>query len=102
MNPMHFLQCRPLRTATRPVGRPLVAPVALLRVVGAVRAVEAAEQARQIFRVLEALLDNDRCVGVVQDVLLEPALVAQHVVDEAAQESDIRAGADAHEDVAQR
>ena len=62
----------------------------------------AAEQARQVLGVLETLLDDRRGIGVVQDVLLEPAVVAQDVVDEAAEEGDVAAGADADVDVAQR
>ena len=75
--------------------RTLVAPVAFPGVVfaGLSVAVIAAEQARQVLGVAETFFDDCRGVGVVEDVLLEPAVVTQDVVDETAEEGDVAAGA---------
>jgi hypothetical protein len=62
--------------------------------------VVAAEQAVEILGVPESLLDDRRCIGVVEHVLLEPAVVAQDVVDQAAEEGDVAARADADVHVA--
>ena len=43
----------------------------------------------------KSLVDDHRRVRVVRDVLLEPALVLEDVVDDAAEERDVRAGTDA-------
>ena len=82
--------------------RAFVAPVSAYRIVDAGLRVEAAEQAAQIFGVLEALLDQGRRIGVVKDVFLEPTIVSQGVIDHAAQERDVAAGPDRDVEVAVR
>src|ERR1700733_13199304 len=81
----------------------LETPVALPGVItaGLSVAVVAAEQARQVLGIAEAILNNRRGVGVVQDVVAEPAVVAQDVVDQGAQKGDVAAGADADINVAE-
>src|SRR5215813_3412926 len=61
-----------LRGSTCSIPAPLVAPVSLHGVVLAAFPVPAvaAEQPRQVLGVFEALLDDDRRVGEVQDVLV--------------------------------
>ena len=65
---------------------------------------EAREDAVQLFGVLEVVADDRRGVRVVDDERLEervavPALAVDDVVDEAAQESDVRPGADRRVDI---
>src|SRR5439155_16553613 len=81
-----------------------VAPAAFLSVVltAVPIPVVTAEQAGQVLCVAEAVLNDRRSVGVVQDVVLEPPVVAEDVVHQPAQEGDIAAGANVDEDVAQR
>ena len=57
--------------------RALVAPVSAHHIIDAGLRVEAAEQAVQVLGVLEALLDQGRRIGVMQDVFLEPAVMSQ-------------------------
>src|SRR5262249_35077011 len=61
------------------------------------RRIEAGEQA--VFRQLEALLHDQGSIGVVGDVFLVVARVLDGVVDQAAEESDISAGANLAEDI---
>ena len=56
--------------------------------------VVAAEDAAEVLGVLEVLAHQRGGVRVVLDVLLEVGLGLQHVVDEAAEEGDVRAGPD--------
>ena len=55
--------------------------------------IEAREEAAQLIGVLEVLADDRRSVRVADDVLAEVLLLAQDVVDDAAKEGDIAAGA---------
>src|SRR5438067_1083719 len=71
-------------------------------VVLALLLVPAAEQAAQILGVLVILADDHRRVRVVDDVLLERAVVGENVVDDRAEERDVRPGADRHVDVRHR
>src|SRR3954451_16206596 len=64
------------------------------RVVDALVWVEPGEEPVEILGVLEALVDDYGRVRVVLDVLVEPALVLEDVVDDAAEEGDVRAGPD--------
>ncbi len=57
------------------VFRVLVAPMAFRRVVIARFRIIAAEQAVQVFGVLEPLIHNRGGIGVGQHILLEPPLV---------------------------
>ena len=57
------------------LGARLVAPTALLGVVAVALLIEAAEQACQIFGVLETFLDDRRSIGVGLDVFMKPAVV---------------------------
>ncbi len=72
------------------------------RVIDAGLRVETAEQAAQVLGVLEALLDQGRRIGVMQDVFLEPAIVGQDVIDHAAEERDVAAGPDRDVEVTER
>jgi hypothetical protein len=56
--------------------------------------VPAGEEARGVLGVLEIPLDHHRAVGVVLDVLLEPGVVLEDVVDDPAQERDVGPGSD--------
>ncbi len=81
-----------------------IAPAARARVVVAGLPVPAvaAEQPVEVLGIPEPLLHDARCVGVVDHVVLEPAVVAQDVVDQSAEEGDVAAGPDADVHVAQR
>ncbi len=78
----------------------LEAPMALLGIIGFVLLVEAAKQPCEIFGVPETFLDDGRGIGVGQDIFMKPTVVRQDVVHEAAEESDVAAGADAHVKIA--
>src|SRR5262245_23939268 len=56
--------------------------------------IPAREEAVEVLGVLEVLVDDDRRVGVVDDVVAEPALALEDVVDDAAEERDVGACAD--------
>src|SRR5262249_27897583 len=75
-------------------GYALITPMTGHRIVDAGFRVKAAEQTVQILGILEALLDQSRRIGEMKNVLLEPAIVGQDVVDHAAQKRDVAAGAD--------
>lgn len=61
------------------------------RIVGPLLGVEAREEPVEIVGVLELVADEHRGVRVVDDVLAEVQLVAQDVVDDAAEEGDVAA-----------
>ena len=73
-----------------------VLPAIYARLVGFLFRIEAAEHAVQIFGVLEILADDRGGVGVRHHVLVEPAIVLQHVVNDPAQKRNIGAGANRH------
>jgi hypothetical protein len=82
-----------LRSAVRAVLvalRTFIAPASAHDVVDAGLRIEAAEQTVQVFGVLEALLDQGRRIGVMQDVFLEPAVIGEDVVNNSAEKRDIR------------
>ena len=54
----------------------LVAPMALLGIIGVVLLVEATKKPCQIFGIPETFLDDRRSIGVGQDVFVKPAVVA--------------------------
>ncbi len=54
--------------------------------------VPAAEQAIELFGVLKLIADDQRGVGIRDDVIVEIAVVREDVMDEAAEEGDISAG----------
>src|SRR4029453_8140105 len=102
----------------RPDAAVLLAGLALVLALGVVAVVEpgvlpggvfvgpplrvpAAEQAVGVLGVLEPLVDDRRGVGVADHVLLEVALVLEHVVDDRAQEDDVAAGPQRHVHVGQ-
>ena len=103
MHPVHRRRAGP-RLLFRLLRRAGVAPVALARVVvaGLPVAAVAAEQPVEVLGVPEPLLTMVGRVGVVEDVLLEPAVVGEDVVDQPAEEGDVAAGPDPHVHVAQR
>ena len=53
----------------------LISPMALPGIVGVIRLVEAAEQPRQVFGILETFLDDRRSVGVCQNLFVKPTVV---------------------------
>ena len=57
------------------VGRLLVAPMALLGIIGVVLLVEAAKHPCQIFGIPETFVDDRRSIGVGQDVFMKPTVV---------------------------
>src|SRR5262249_31571858 len=61
------------------------------------RGIKAGEE--PVFRQLEPLLHDKRRIGVISDVILGVAIVLNRVIDQAAQEGNISAGADLAEDV---
>ncbi len=61
--------------------------------------VPAAEQTVVVLGILEFIREDRRGIGVVDDVLLEVALVLEDVANDAAEEGDIRAGPDRHVDI---
>ena len=62
--------------------------------VRAVLRVPAREVPGRVLGVLEAPIDDHRAVGVVLDVILEPGVVLEDVVDDPAQERDVGPGPD--------
>ncbi len=56
--------------------------------------VETREQAVQVLGVLELLADQGGGVSVRLDILLEPQVVADHIVDQCAQQHDVGSGTD--------
>ena len=52
-----------------------------------------------VFRQLESFLDKEGCVGVVSEIFLGDTIVLDDVVDDTAEEGDIRAGSDLEEQV---
>ncbi len=66
-------------------------------VVGLGLGVEAGIQA--VVGQLEAVFDEERCVGVVDEILVCDAIVLERVVDDAAEESDVAAGTNLQEKV---
>ncbi len=68
---------RVLRTVLLRVAVPglLVAPMALLGVIGVVLLVEAAKHPCQIFGIPETFVDDGRSIGVGQDVFMKPTVV---------------------------
>ena len=82
-------------TATRPASCNVVArphPVRPRRVVvTSGSGVVAREQSVQVFGVAKVLVHQGRRVGERQHVLAKPLLVAEHVVDQRAEEHDVRA-----------
>src|SRR5581483_7715967 len=52
------------------------------------------EDAVEVLRALELVVDDRRRVSVVDDVLVEVAVVLDHVADQPAQEGDVGAGPD--------
>ena len=83
-------------------GRALIAPASLHGIIGIGFRIVAAEQSAQVFGVLKTLLDQRRSICVGKNILLEPFIMGQHIIDDAAQERDIRAGANRHIEVAER
>src|SRR3954470_21233226 len=73
-----------------------------LGLVGALVGVEPAEQPVEVLRVAEVLADEERRVCVSEDVVAKPQVVAQHVVDEPAEQSDVAAGTNRDVDVGER
>ena len=61
-----------LRVAVRGL---LVAPMALLGIIGLVLLVEAAKHPCQIFGIPETFVDDGRSIGVGQDVFMKPTVV---------------------------
>src|SRR5579871_3803874 len=59
------------------------------------------EEARKILGILETLLDYRCGIGVILDVLPEPAVIVQDVVDEAAEKCHVAAGPNPNKDIAQ-
>src|SRR5436189_3230004 len=51
--------------------------------------IETLEESVEVLGVAEALVDDHRRVGVVLDVLVEPALVLEDVVDDPAEERNV-------------
>jgi hypothetical protein len=76
-------------------GRILINPAAPAAFVRAFLAVISAEYASKRFGILKSLIDDGRRVRVCQNVILEPAIVSQNVVDDAAEKGDIRSSANA-------
>ncbi len=68
---------RMLRTVLLRVAVPglLVAPMALLGIIGLVLLVEAAKHPCQIFGIPETFVDDGRSIGVGQDVFMKPTVV---------------------------
>src|SRR5581483_1788632 len=64
-------------------------------VVRALRGIRAGEEPVEVLGVRELVRDDRGCVRVVLHVLVEPALVLEDVVDDAAEERDVGPGADA-------
>src|SRR5579883_2105962 len=90
-----------LPVACRRLGRPaFVLPAA--GVVAALLLIEAGEEAVEVLGVAELLADDRRAVGVRHDVLAEVALVRDDVVDDAAEEGDVRARTERDVDVGDR
>ncbi len=71
-------------------------------VVAAVVGVQAGEDAGQVLGVPEVLPQDHRRVAVRHDVLAEVLLVLEHVVDDPAEEGDVRARAQRHVQVGER
>ena len=65
-------------------------------------AVPAREVAVEVLGVHELVVDDCGCVAVGRNVLAELVTIGQHVVDQSAQERDVRAGADRHVHVSDR
>ena len=82
----------------RLVAARLVIPGGL--VVGLSLGVEARIQA--VVRQLEAVFDEERRVGVVDEILVGDAIVLERVVDDAAEESDVATGTNLQEQVGLR
>src|SRR5205814_10488024 len=62
----------------------------------------AGEHPVQIVRALVAVLDDGRDICVVQDILPEPQIPLQYIVDQSTQKHDVGAGAYRRVDVGQR
>src|SRR5579863_1127744 len=66
-------------------------------VVGLGIVIETGEQ--PVFRQLESVFDDERRVGVVDQVLVRDAVVLQRVVDHAAEEGNVATGANLQEEI---
>ena len=64
------------------------------------RRIEAGEQA--VFRQLESVIDDERGVGVVDQVLVRNAVVLDGVIDKAAEKREVAAGANLAENIGLR
>src|SRR2546423_1647332 len=84
------------------VDRSFVSPFAFCGVVAFLLVVVPAEDSGKVFGVGKSFLNDRRGIGVMQDVFLEVFFVRKDVIDDAAEESDVAAGADADEVVAHR
>src|SRR5262249_6207318 len=78
----------------------LVQPAA--RIVGASLLVEPGEDASQLLGALELLADDDRGVGVADDVFTKGEVVLQDVTDQPTEEDDVRSGAEREPEVGHR
>lgn len=64
------------------------------RVVLAGVRVEPGEQSAEVLGVAEVLVHDGRGVGIGDHVVVEPEVVAEHVVDQAAEQGDVGSGSD--------
>src|SRR5262249_51463419 len=61
--------------------------------------IPAGKEAVEIFRVLEVVAQHRRGIGVPGDVLAEISVVGKNVIDQAAEEDNVRTSAERHPDV---